>query len=139
MVDYTNYLSCRYMLNIDIFISKDECCRKTVIIASAMKSIANAKNSMSARKSMLTDSSTAAFIHTTAVTSHEVSIPAFLQKQYDSDFSIGQFIAKGGGGKVYHCNSHNDEITARSLGGPLAIKIVCEDESHFRRVKLGAS
>ena len=44
---------------------------------------------------------------------------------------MGDFIAKGGGGQVYHCISRDSEITSRSQGQPLSIKIVCESETQL--------
>ena len=49
----------------------------------------------------------------------------------DSDYIFGDFIAKGGGGKVYHCNSNDQEMTSRAEGRPLAIEIVAENETSF--------
>ena len=111
MVDYTNYLCCRYMLYIDLFVSKDEMLSKGGDYSQCEEVDCKCEE-FNVSKKVNAYRFITALTHTTAVTSHEVSIPAFLQKQCDSDFSISQFIAKGGGGKVNHCNSHNDEITA---------------------------
>ena len=62
---------------------------------------------------------------TTLMSAHELSIPAFLQKEYGSDFILsGHLIAKGGNGAIYRCQAIDKDISARSQGADLICKVV---------------
>ena len=61
---------------------------------------------------------------TALVTTHELSIPSFLLKEFNKDYVNGNAIAKGGGGTIYTCGALDEEIKARAQGAQLVCKVV---------------
>ena len=60
------------------------------------------------------------------VTTHELSIPAFLQMKWGLDFRQDVFLAKGGGGEVYFATALNNSLIQRSQGQPLVLKRIAD-------------
>ena len=59
---------------------------------------------------------------TAIVTTHEMSIPAHLEKRFGDDFETDEFVARGGGGDVYKCRATNSEVIQLAEGQPLVVK-----------------
>jgi serine/threonine protein kinase len=55
-------------------------------------------------------------------TIHELSIPAFLEFKFGQSFIQEKFIAKGGGGSIYTCQSLDLELTDLGNYQPLVVK-----------------
>ena len=72
---------------------------QTVMRASKAPTIAAGESTMSER--------------TWNVTTHEVSVPSFLEMQFNMDFRPGQFIAQGGNAKIYRCDALNPALIKR--------------------------
>ena len=60
------------------------------------------------------------------VTTHELSIPAFLQVKWGLDIRQDAFLAKGGGGEVFFATALNNSLLQRSQGQPLVLKRVAD-------------
>ena len=60
------------------------------------------------------------------VTTHELSIPAFLLMKWGLDFIQGDMIAKGGGGVVYRCSALRNSLLQRTGYQPLVVKVVAD-------------
>ena len=77
--------------------------------------------------SVLQPSSMLSIMNTTWIaTTHELSIPAFLQLKYGQDFRQDDFIARGGCGAIYHCSWLDLDLAHRHRGVPLAVKHIAE-------------
>ena len=61
---------------------------------------------------------------TLLATTHEISIPAFLERKWETDFLAGPSIAKGGGGTLYTCAWATFDLAEASQRQPLAIKVM---------------
>ena len=61
--------------------------------------------------------------HTLVATTHELSIPAFMQMRYGVDFKRGEFLAKGGGGQLYKCESIEAELVKKTQNTALILKV----------------
>ena len=61
------------------------------------------------------------------VTTHELSIPAFLQMRFGLDFRQEQYITKGGHGAIYACSAIHHALLTRSMNQPLVVKVISED------------
>lgn len=66
---------------------------------------------------------------TDIVTTHELSIPAFLQLNYGMDFRQEEIIASGGGGTIYHCAWLDFDLAERCQNSPLVLKRVADSEN----------
>ena len=75
---------------------------------------------------------------TLLATTHELSIPSFLQMRPNDDFAIQTRIAVGGGGSIYICYALNGDLKQRSRDEPLVCKVVSEKplESLDERMKI---
>ena len=82
---------------------------------------------------------------TTIITANELSIPAFLLKEFEVDFVIHNLLAQGGGGKIYSCHAIDQEIKSRSNNSMLVCKLVSDNavasmsEKHQRAFFQGLS
>jgi serine/threonine protein kinase len=56
------------------------------------------------------------------VTTHELSVPAFLEFKSGESFIQDKFIAKGGGGSIYTCQSLNSKLTEFAQNQPIVVK-----------------
>ena len=70
-------------------------------------------------------------------TKHELSIPAFLEMQWNVDFYPGDLVARGGGGELFRCTARNKNLVQRSGNTPLIMKRIAEsmDELDERNKK----
>ena len=70
-------------------------------------------------------------------TTHELSVPAFLQVEFNLDFLQGNFITKGGGGEIYECVVINQHLLERSRKQKLVVKRIANGvellSERFRR------
>ena len=64
---------------------------------------------------------------TTMITANELSIPAFLLKEFEIDFAIQTLLAQGSGGKIYSCYAIDQEIKSRSNNSQLVCKLVSDN------------
>ena len=64
----------------------------------------------------------------------ELSIPAFLNKNYGLDYVLGSLIAKGGFGTVYECTALDAELAARAKGSKLVCKTFNSENSLAQRL-----
>lgn len=73
---------------------------------------------------------------TMIVTQHELSVPAYLEMEYGTDFIQGDFIAKGGGGALYFCEPLDTSLTTHKER--LVLKRVARDFSTMNpRLRVG--
>ena len=67
---------------------------------------------------------------TEVVTTHEVSIPGFLEQKYGADFMQGEYITKGGMGALYECEVLSKELAERvGSNTRLVMKYMADDIS----------
>ena len=59
---------------------------------------------------------------TLQVTSHEISIPAYLELKFGVDYGQDEFITKGGGGSLYKCSCLSVDLDRLCHGDPLVLK-----------------
>jgi serine/threonine protein kinase len=59
---------------------------------------------------------------TLQVTTHELSIPAYLEFKFGESFVQDKFIAKGGGGSIYTCRFLDLELTDLGKHEPIVVK-----------------
>ena len=64
---------------------------------------------------------------TALVTTHELSIPVFLELKWGLDYVQGSFLTKGGGGELYLCSALNSSVAAMSHQQPLIVKRVADN------------
>ena len=63
-------------------------------------------------------------IQTLIATTHEMSIPAFLEMKWGTDFRQEEVIGKGGLATIYKCTPLNSDLISRTQGETLVCKVI---------------
>ena len=66
--------------------------------------------------------------HTTPATSHELSIPAFMELQANIDYRIGSVIGGGGQSTIHECFPLSTQCYQRTQGETVIIKVISSDK-----------
>ena len=74
-----------------------------------------------------TNSSAVTMTVTSVATTHELSIPAFLEVRIGNDFLLGDILAKGGAGSIFLCIARGDRLVQRAGNALMVVKNLNKD------------